>query len=435
MNRALDLARKLFGDAGGGPAEPRKLLQACWVRLIVVVPFVLLPAAIDHLHFGIRSGRSAAYWLALAWFSQVAIIAIANLAAVALGATRPRALRALTFISLTAEIVSNQLSTTAIGNLASHAVAFLFCMVAIYRVFLDRALAVWAALAGAALFVTSVSLEVSGIVPIAPYATSPLQHPAYQQASASALLCVSILGALAFTFAAANHTMNEATRLHRYITESVLRRYLPPALVERAARGELRLDAPHERLVVTTLFVAREDFSTLSKRLGPDAFARFLNQHLSEIVDRAHALGATIDKFVGDNVMIVFGVPEPMEPAEQARRAAALARAIASSPFEADGQRLACRIGINTGEAVAGHFGTLVRSDFTVVGPAVNVAARLEAACEPGRILIGEPTAQLLDEETQLEPAGELRLKGVGKPTPAFYLGLPESTEREETPT
>ncbi|WP_437895250.1 adenylate/guanylate cyclase domain-containing protein [Sorangium sp. So ce124] len=166
-------------------------------------------------------------------------------------------------------------------------------------------------------------------------------------------------------FFASNYAVNQTAKLHRYLTESVLRRYLPPSLVERA----------------------------------------------------------TVDKFVGDAVMIVFGAPDPLDPAEQARRCVALARDLQSTlPRLGDGVRLVARAGINTGDAVVGNFGSLARSDYTVIGPAVNIAARLETASEPGRILIGESTAKLLDGAVPLEAAGELRLKGVAAPVRAFYV-------------
>ncbi|HEY8087078.1 MAG TPA: adenylate/guanylate cyclase domain-containing protein, partial [Polyangiaceae bacterium] len=68
-------------------------------------------------------------------------------------------------------------------------------------------------------------------------------------------------------------------------------------------------------------------------------------------------------------------------------------------------------------------FGSPIRSDFTVIGPAVNVAARLESAGKPGRILIGESTARLLGESYPLEPAGQLTLKGVAEPVTAYFVG------------
>ena len=164
-------------------------------------------------------------------------------------------------------------------------------------------------------------------------------------------------------------------------------------------------------------------FTPLTERLGPDAIGELLNRYLGEIADVAHAHGATVDKFIGDCVMIVFGTPEAMEPQEQARRCVALAQEVHArvSSLGLD-PPLEARTGINTGEAVVGNFGSRARSDYTALGAAVNVAARLESASAPGRILIGPETARLLEDLLELEPAGALSLKGVTAPVNAFFV-------------
>jgi class 3 adenylate cyclase len=203
----------------------------------------------------------------------------------------------------------------------------------------------------------------------------------------------------------------------------VLHRYLPPSMVSRAAAGELRLDTPPERRVLTVMFTDVVGFTPLTERLGPEVIGRLLNRYLGEIADLAHEHGATIDKFIGDCVMIVFGAPEELAPEEQARRCVVLAAAIHQRITELEMEHpLEARTGINTGEAVVGNFGSRARSDYTVLGPAVNVAARLESASQPGRILMGEATARLLGDEVALEAAGELQLKGVREPVTAFFL-------------
>ncbi|MGH7298505.1 MAG: adenylate/guanylate cyclase domain-containing protein, partial [Polyangiaceae bacterium] len=185
----------------------------------------------------------------------------------------------------------------------------------------------------------------------------------------------------------------------------------------------LRLDAPPERRVVTAMYTDLVGFTLLSEALGPEAVGAIINRYLSCVADLAHEHGATVDKFIGDCVMIVFGAPDPLGPAEQARRAIELALAIhAAIPAIETDVPLAARTGMNTGEVVVGNFGCQWRSDYTVIGPAVNVAARLEAAGQPGRILVGEETAHLLGDAYELEPAGELKLKNVSRPVRAFFV-------------
>jgi adenylate cyclase len=170
------------------------------------------------------------------------------------------------------------------------------------------------------------------------------------------------------------------------------------------------------------MFMDLVGFTSLSEKLGAEAVARLLNSYLSMVADVAHEHGATVDKFVGDSVMIVFGAPDALEPREQAHRCVALAQKLQTLlPTLGDGIALRARTGINTGEVVVGNFGSSTRSDYTVIGPAVNIAARLETASDPGRILVGETTAKLLDD-VALEPAGELQLKGVADPVRAFFV-------------
>jgi adenylate cyclase len=203
----------------------------------------------------------------------------------------------------------------------------------------------------------------------------------------------------------------------------VLHRYLPPSLVEKAARGSLDLDAPPERRVITVMFTDVVGFTPLTERLGPQVIGELLDGYLGTIADIAHAHGATVDKFIGDCVMIVFGAPERMEPEEQANRCVKLAREIHRAVRQLDGDHpLQARTGINTGEAVVGNFGSHARSDYTSLGPAVNVAARLESASSPDRILLGPETASLLGDGLPLESAGSLELKGVAGTVEAWLV-------------
>jgi class 3 adenylate cyclase len=171
------------------------------------------------------------------------------------------------------------------------------------------------------------------------------------------------------------------------------------------------------------MFIDLVGFTTLSEHLGADRVAQLLNRFLTRVTELAYEHGATIDKFVGDAVMIVYGAPDSMSAEEQARACVRLGMEVTSTMAAFDDPPLSLRVGINTGEAVVGHFGSPIRSDFTVIGPAVNIAARLEGASTPGRVLVGESTANLLGDGWVLEPAGEISLRGVAQPVRAFFVG------------
>lgn len=179
--------------------------------------------------------------------------------------------------------------------------------------------------------------------------------------------------------------------------------------------------APREvRKTVTVVFADITDSTGLGERLDPEAMRALLARYFAAMREVLERHGGTVEKFIGDAVMAVFGVPTLHEDdALRAVRAASdmrqrLAELNASSP----GTSLQMRIGVNTGEVVAGAGG----SQLLVTGDAVNVAARLEQAAPPGEILIGATTEHLVHEAVTTEPIEPLGLKGKAEPVPAFRL-------------
>jgi class 3 adenylate cyclase len=419
-----EILRELFTGIGGPHATARRLRVAAILRFALVVPGIWVPTLLAGLvAIGRGHHRPALLPVITLWSAQAGLYLIANATILAARGRHPRLERRLTYLCAALELGTNHLVMYSLGTLASHGLVFAMVAVAIYRVFFDFRLGLFTTLLSVALFTGTGVAEAAGLLPIAPGSPFPLRHIAYLDRPTTVSIIQASSAALVIAFAAINYGMNQVLRLHRYITESVLRRYLPPSLVARAAEGALRLDAPPERRVVTVMFVDLVGFTALSERLGADAIGELLNRYLSRMADIAHEHGATIDKFVGDAMMVVFGAPEPLPADAQARRCVALALALqgAVRALQPD-LALQIRAGLNTGDAVVGNFGSLARSDYTVVGPPVNVAARLETASRPGRILVGAETARLLGDSVPLEPAGELQLKGVSAPVRAFFV-------------
>ena len=116
--------------------------------------------------------------------------------------------------------------------------------------------------------------------------------------------------------------------LNSYLTESVLRRFLPPEMVRRAAAGELVVDFTPEPRLVTVLFSDIVGFTRMSNILQSSRIAELLNEYLAEMTRAIFANGGTVDKFVGDAVMAIYGSPEELTPEEQVRRAVASAQAM-----------------------------------------------------------------------------------------------------------
>jgi class 3 adenylate cyclase len=423
--------REFFTGLGGAKASPARLRALAIVNLMWF-PALQLPLII------IGQVQRAQHHLPPAVVTRFHVLEICSLlylagnGAVLLTRRRPVLSRLLTYVTFFVIITASHVSNVGLGTAFSPSAAFVVLLIATARVFFDFRLGMVTMIFAVVSYDTFAIAEKTGLITPNPmYPT--LHHPMFDDVQAFGFVLHATGLAFALSFFVVNYGVNQSVKLHRYITESVLKRYLPPALVERASRGELRMDGEPERRVVTVMFTDLVGFTALSERLGAEAVGKVLSRYLSSVTELAHQHGATVDKFIGDAVMMVFGAPDGLPPADQARRCVELARAIhALIPTLGGDERLEARSGINTGEAVVGHFGSQARSDFTVVGPAVNVASRLESRSQPGRILIGEETARLLGEGIPLEATGELTLRGVSKPVRAFFLGDRVAERREQ---
>jgi signal transduction histidine kinase/response regulator RpfG family c-di-GMP phosphodiesterase len=223
-------------------------------------------------------------------------------------------------------------------------------------------------------------------------------------------------------------------QLNTYLTESVLRRFLPPQMVKAAAAGDLALDLRPEPRLITILFSDIVGFTSLANTLRSRRVAELLNEYLAAMTKAIFDSGGTVDKFVGDAVMALFGAPEELNPNEQVRRAVTAARQMLLSLKElnqswmekeivgVNGLPLVrFRCGIHQGTAVVGMFGGPDRSDYTAIGPSVNIAARLQEAAEPNSVLISAAVADYVDED-RIVKYKPLQLKGIDETVLTFVL-------------
>ncbi len=216
--------------------------------------------------------------------------------------------------------------------------------------------------------------------------------------------------------------------LNTYLTESVLRRFLPASLVKKAAVGDLSLDLSPEPRLVTILFSDIVGFTRLAGRLKSRRVAALLNEYLEGMVEAIFANRGTVDKFLGDGILALFGAPEELPAAEQARCAIATARQMQANLLALNERwvsqgigSIQFRCGIHQGSVVVGMFGSAVRADYTAIGPAVNIAARLQEAATPGTILVSARVAGFLDSSDLLQ-GHALHLKGVEQAFQAFTV-------------
>jgi class 3 adenylate cyclase len=173
---------------------------------------------------------------------------------------------------------------------------------------------------------------------------------------------------------------------------------------------------------VSVLFADLEGFTSFSERSTPPEVVAMLNTYWGKVVPVVAAENGMIERFAGDAVMVVFNAAaDQADHAERAARAA-LGFVQASEEIAAgkpDWPRF--RVGVNSGPAVIGNVGAAEQRSFTAIGDTTNLAARLQAAADPGRIVIGATTAAVLTGAT-LEPVGPLELKGKSEPVEAYRL-------------
>jgi class 3 adenylate cyclase/tetratricopeptide (TPR) repeat protein len=195
------------------------------------------------------------------------------------------------------------------------------------------------------------------------------------------------------------------------------------------------------RKTVTVLFSDIKDSTPLGEQLDPEATRQVMNRYFGEVRAVIERHGGTVEKFIGDAVMAVFGTPRVHEddPLRAVRAATEMRTVLADLSRELQdrwGIRVSIRTGVNTGEVVAGDPAT--RQTF-VTGDAVNVASRLEHAAGPGEILIGDQTYRLVRDAVLVEPCDPLDVKGKSEPITAWRVlgvvsGAPAVARRLDSP-
>jgi class 3 adenylate cyclase len=197
--------------------------------------------------------------------------------------------------------------------------------------------------------------------------------------------------------------------------------YVDPDVAERVLAEGAALEG--EGVEVTVFFVDICDFTSRAERSTPRETVAFLNEYFGLIVPILRGHGGFVNKFMGDGLLGVFGAPARLE--DHATRAVRAACAIAEAVDERYGDDISIGIGIDTGDVSAGSVGGGGRLEFTVIGDAVNVAARVERATRElgDRILATDSTCALVDESAvSLEPRGHVRLRGVSEPVRVYAV-------------
>jgi adenylate cyclase len=178
-------------------------------------------------------------------------------------------------------------------------------------------------------------------------------------------------------------------------------------------------------LTATILFADIIGFTHLSEKMPPRDINMILNRFFSRMTDIIFEFGGTLDKYIGDALMAVFGAPmEKDGDTERAVQAALKMRRELAAMMDstAADSRFDIRIGINTGRVVAGNIGSPRRMDYTVIGDPVNIAQRLESIAQPNQILIGQETYNHVRDRFRIEKVGEKHVKGRAKEVIAYEV-------------
>lgn len=217
---------------------------------------------------------------------------------------------------------------------------------------------------------------------------------------------------------------------HYTMLASNLTKYLSPQVWQSIFLGKKSATLESQRKKLTVFFSDIKGFTELSEELEPEQLTDMLNQYLNEMSQIALKYGGTIDKFVGDSIMIFFGDPKSRGPKKDAL--AAVSMAIAMRRHMAALRRqwrtlgvekpLEIRMGINTGYCTVGNFGAENRMDYTLIGKEVNLASRLESHAEANQILISHETWSLVKDTILCQSMGDLQVKGFTRSVPSYRV-------------
>jgi len=203
-------------------------------------------------------------------------------------------------------------------------------------------------------------------------------------------------------------------QLRRY---NELRRYLSPKLSEIILSSGDTLGAEPKRKMMTVVFSDIRNFSSFTESLEPEELFPLMDKYLSEMTRLIHRYDGTLNKIIGDGLLVFFGDPIPME--DHAERAVAMAIDMQKKVAELRdewlqyGHDFGIGIGINTGYMTVGNIGSDIHKDYTVIGNQVNVASRLESLARAGQILISQRTYSRTKKLVEVEEVGKIQVQGI----------------------
>jgi len=195
--------------------------------------------------------------------------------------------------------------------------------------------------------------------------------------------------------------------------------YISPHLYQAIFTGEKDTVLETTRKPLTIFFSDIVNFTETTESMGDKDLTQWLNNYCHRMAELVFKHGGTLDKFIGDCVMVFFGDPKSKGEQEDACSCILMALEMLQ---EAHNMGIKIRIGINSGPAYVGNFGMEKQMNYTVIGSSVILASRLESACEPGKLLISESTHQLIKDSFWCEENGSVQCKGYANEVMSYWV-------------
>jgi len=213
----------------------------------------------------------------------------------------------------------------------------------------------------------------------------------------------------------------------RVVERQALERFLSSNIVEKILANPNEIHLGGENQTVTILFSDIRGFTRMSEHMEPHAVVELLNEYFSEMTDLIFDSGGTLDKYLGDGIMAVYGapLPKPDDALRATKTAMEMQRALVAlnRDWESRGQQpLRMGVGVNTGPVTAGNIGSAKRMDYTVIGDAVNLASRLCSNAAGAQILVSESTYLQLNGRIPAQRLEPIRVKGKETPVELYEV-------------
>jgi class 3 adenylate cyclase len=233
----------------------------------------------------------------------------------------------------------------------------------------------------------------------------------------------------------------ELKRQTQELLSQQLAKYLPPQIMSALLSGTYQSKVATQRKKLTVFFSDIRDFTATSDLLQPEALTEYLNEYFSEMTAIAMAHGATIDKYIGDAMMVFFGDTESKGYQADAQACVLMAMAMQARMKELAVRwknkgfenPFVIRIGINTGYCNVGNFGSDQRLSYTIIGGEVNLAQRLETHSDPGGILMSYETYCYVQDLVEVEERQPVKMKGIARDVKTFAVLSPKQKQSQQS--